>query len=201
MKEPLPNWVDEVMQGLVYWVGYKQQLYRNYPIREGELVGEALSLLSSKVEKDMRINAEVAYEKLCGKWNKKERADIVISTKSDKFEYKKNVKIVIEVKRKEAPLKEVEKDFIKLAKLKNKNEKIRCFLLYVSPNVRPKDYVTDAGAASKGEVPIKNGFGFVGQVRKVKKASDRFFTIVEGRKVHNAIEKSHFVCLVEVGKN
>jgi hypothetical protein len=134
MNEPLPEWSKEVFQGLVYWIGYKQQLYNHYPIREGEIVSETLGLLSSKIDNTFRINAEVMYKDIIKDWDNNQRADIVISQKSEKFDYHKDALFVIEVKRKEAPESEVKKDLERLAKLKDKNKNLRCFLLYVSPN-------------------------------------------------------------------
>lgn len=70
MEPVLPKWSDKVLRGLAYWIGYKKQLYDFYPIREGELVGEALSLLSSKLDNDFRLNAEVKYRDMCVEWKK-----------------------------------------------------------------------------------------------------------------------------------
>jgi len=197
MNESLPNWANEVFQGLVYWIGYKQQLYNHYPIREGEIVGETLSLLSSKIDNVFRINAEVMYKHIVKDWDNNQRADIVISKKNKNFDYKEHALFVIEVKRKEAPEKEVDKDLERLAKLKEKNENIRCFLLYVSPNEKPK-YVNDSGTASRKIITLPKNY--IAQVRLVKKALNKFYTFKDGKKVNNAIQKAHYACLIEIGK-
>jgi len=197
MNEPLPEWSKEVFQGLVYWIGYKQQLYNHYPIREGEIVGETLGLLSSKVDNTFRINAEVMYKNIVKDWDNTQRADIVISQKSEDFNYQKDALFVIEVKRKEAPENEVKKDLERLAKLKDKNQNIRCFLLYVSSNEKPK-YVSDLGVASRKIINLRDNY--IAKVRQVKKALSQFYTLKDGKKVNNAIEKAHYACLIEISK-
>ncbi len=198
MNKPLPEWTKEAFQGLVYWIGYKQQLYNHYPIREGEIVGEALMLLSAKVDNTFRINAEVMYKNIAKDWDNNQRADIVISQKSEKFDYQKDALFVIEVKRKEAPESEVKKDLERLAKLKDKNGNLRCFLLYVSSNEKPKKYVSDLGVASRKIIILENDY--IAKVRQVKKALHQFYTLKDGKKVDNAIEKAHYACLIEVCK-
>jgi len=197
MNEQLPEWSKEVFQGLVYWIGYKQQLYNHYPIREGEIVGETLALLSSKIDNTFRINAEVMYKNLVDDWDNNQRADIVISQKNEIFDYKKDSLFVIEVKRKEAPESEVAKDLERLAKLKDKNKNLRCFLLYVSPNEKPK-YVSDLGIASREIIYLENNY--IAKVRQVKKALSQFYTLKDGKKVEHAVEKAHYACFIEIGK-
>ena len=197
MNEQLPEWSKEVFQGLVYWIGYKQQLYNHYPIREGEIVGETLALLSSKIDNTFRINAEVMYKNLVDNWNNNQRADIVISKKNENFDYKKDALFVIEVKRKEASKSEVEKDLERLAKLKDKNNNLRCFLLYVSANEKPI-YVSNLGLASRKIIHLKNNY--IAKVRQVKKALNQFYTYKDGKKIDNAIEKAHYACFIEISK-
>ena len=200
MNQQLPEWSKKVFQGLVYWIGYKQELYNEYPIREGEIVGETLSLLSSKIDSSFRINAEIMYKDLCDSWDNNQRADIVISQRNkNDFDYKKDSLFVIEVKRKEAPKDEVKKDMERLAKLKEKNKNVRCFLLYVSPNERPKKYVGKTGKASSIEIELENNY--IAKVRQVKKALNKFYTLnKDGKRITNAVNKAHYSCLIEIDK-
>jgi len=197
MNEQLPEWSKEVFQGLVYWIGYKQQLYNHYPIREGEIVGETLALLSSKIDNTFRINAEVMYKNLVDDWDNNQRADIVISQKNKNFDYKKDALFIIEVKRKESSKSEVNKDLERLAKLKDKNNNLRCFLLYVSANEKPI-YVTDSGIASRQKILLENNY--IARVRQVKKALSQFYTIENGQKINNSIKKAHYACFIEISK-
>jgi len=48
------------------------------------------------------------YKHIVKDWDNNQRADIVISKKNKNFDYKEHALFVIEVKRKEAPEKEVD---------------------------------------------------------------------------------------------
>ena len=183
--------ISEVLQGLAYWIGYKQQLYRHYPIREGEIVGELLSLFSSKFDSNYMIEAEVMYKSLCKGWGKTtERADIVIT------DVKTSEKYVIEVKRKEASTMDILDDFYRLGKLKGKDESIICLFIHASPNQRPTRFVDGSGKAVRRKSTLINT-RFT-QVRIVKKASNQFYSFVNGKKVDSAVEKAHYVSLTEI---
>lgn len=183
--------IEEVLQGLVYWIGYKQQLYRHYPIREGEIVGELLALLSAIFDSNYKIEAEVMYKSLSKGWGKTtERADIVITDIATAEKY------VFEVKRKEAPLADVLGDLYRLAKLKDKDNTIQCFLIHVSPNERYSEFVDQDGKAVRSKkILVHHRYT---QVRMVKKALNQFYSFVDGKKVDSAVEKAHYSCLVEV---
>jgi len=137
------------------------------------------------------------YKDIVKDWDNNQRADIVISKKNESFNYNKDSIFVIEVKRKEAPESEVTKDLERLAKLKDKNKSLRCFLLYVSPNKKPK-YVNASGVASRKTIHLENNY--IARVRQVKKASSQFYSFKDGKKVNNAIEKAHYACFIEIGK-
>jgi len=191
MRKQFDKNISEVLQGLAYWIGYKQQLYRHYPIREGEIVGELLSLSSSRFDSKYMVEAEVMYKSLCKGWGKKtERADIVIT------DVKTSEKYVIEVKRKEADNRDVAGDFYRLANLKDKDNSITSLLIHVSPNARPTRFVDESGKAVRSkETLVYNRFT---QVKMVKKALNQFYSFVDGKKVDSAVEKAHYVSLIEV---
>lgn len=191
MRKNFDKNISEVLQGLAYWIGYKQQLYRHYPIREGEIVGELLSLSSSRFDSYYMVEAEVMYKSLCKGWGKTtERADIVIT------DVKTSEKYVIEVKRKEADIKDVLEDFYRLGKLKDKDNSITSLLIHVSPNARPTRFVDENGKAVRNkETLIYSRFT---QVKMVKKALNQFYSFVNGKKVDSAVEKAHYVSLIEV---
>lgn len=206
--DDLPEWSGNVLQGLAYWIGYKKQHYRFYPIREGEIVGETLGLLSSKLDNNLRLNAEVMFKDMCDKWKGNGRADIVISSKrKENFDYKTDVRYIIEVKRRESNKNEIEKDLKRLAKFSEttKNKNVRCFILLVSQDKRPDKYVRKDGNADTNNIPIDDSLAYVARVRQVKKALDKFFAFTIGKdkkkkKTTNVTNKAHYVCLIEVVK-
>jgi len=139
------------------------------------------------------------YKKLSKQWQGNHRADIIISKKNSSFNYINDALFVIEVKRKEAPKNEVNEDLKRLAKLKRSNKNIRCFLLYVSANERPKQFVNKSGKARKRKIKIDENY--IAIVRQVKKAIDKFYTLKNGKKINNAIDKAHYACFIEVKEN
>ena len=139
------------------------------------------------------------YKKLSKQWQGNHRADIIISKKNSSFNYINDALFVIEVKRKEAPKNEVNEDLKRLAKLKKNNKNIRCFLLYVSANERPKQFVNKSGKATKRKIKIDENY--IAIVRQVKKAIDKFYTLKNGKKINNAIDKAHYACFIEVKEN
>jgi len=206
-KTDVPDWSNGVLQGLAFWVGYKKQHYHEYPIREGEIVGETLSLLSSKLDSNFQLNAEVMYRDLCNEWEDNGRADIVISSKNENFDYKDDALFIIEVKRKEANKKEIKKDLERLAKFLeiSKNKNLRCFMLFVSQDTRPADYVKEDGSAKRNIISIAGMPKYKARTRKVKKAIDKFYMYKKDKngnktKIFNAADKAHYACLIEVAK-
>ena len=209
MKTELPECTGKVLQGLAYWIGYREQYFDAHSINEGEIVGEALKLFAAK--SDMRVNAEVMYKTLCSKWSsKKERADIVLSFEPENkedFDYKRDVRNVFEVKRRGASYAEIKKDLKKLAKflsLKN-DENVRAFLLYVSPNKLPKKFVAKDGRAIRGDIGIPETDEYVGRARQVKKSLSTFYRYRKGanntkKKTLEIARNANYACLIEVVK-
>ena len=75
---PLPIWVNPLLQGTSFWMGYKTQLYRHYPLTEGAIVGEAVALLKGNLDSNFRLECERMYKELNVPIETKERADLVI---------------------------------------------------------------------------------------------------------------------------
>lgn len=207
MSLPRPDWTDNVLQGLAYWIGYKKQYYRFYPLSEGAIVGEALSLLASNVDmKSMRLDAEIMYKEICD-WNNNGRADIVIShkildkdapkEKKNGFNYKKQVESIIEVKRYGANSQLIESDFERMADCLKKSEihDLRCFMLLVSQDGIPKKYVTENGKANRKKYIITNRDNYFVQTRRVCKAVAQF-----DHKDKKASDSAYYACLIEVTK-
>lgn len=196
MSNKLPEWSVELLTGLAFWIGYKQQYFRHYRLSEGAIVCEALSLINSKIENRKKLIPEVMYRKLYPKdsnYNRLERADIIIASKdADKNNISKTVEDVIEVKRYSAGKTLIENDLNRLAKLlsSSDNENLRCFLIVVSESKRPKIYVNSNGNARKKPILLNNGYRV--HVRRVCKTTSSFRA--------GNIKNANYACLFEVIK-
>lgn len=96
----------------------------------------------------------------------------------ENFTYQNDVRFVIEVKRRESAKSEVKKDLQRLAKFleKSKNPHVRCFLLYISQDKRPDEYVTKEGKASGNKnITIKKSDRYVARSRMARHAIDKFY--------------------------
>jgi hypothetical protein len=166
----MPDWSGRLLQGLSYWVAYKNVLYPGYPLREAALIAEATTLLYTNKDK-YSINCEIMYKNLQGlqkhtfeskneeneflKFKNslgEKRVDLIINSKENE-----NIEeYLIEVKRKLDDDKvveenEIDKDIDRLAEyLKyTTNKNARCFVLVVSQNDIPRKFVNDSFRAQK----------------------------------------------------
>jgi len=181
VENKIPNWANPLLQGLSYWLGYKKQLFKHYPLSEGAIIGEAVHLIYANISEKDQLYCEVMYKTL----NKKlqvsmgnQRADVVIKNKTD-------TNCIIEVKRIQATERLIEDDFLKLSRAKSEMPNTRCFLLLVAQGRRPSNYVNEDGVAIRGFI---HGGNYKLKVRRVCKASDTF------KKIDNA----NYACLIEV---
>ena len=197
--EQTPAWTDNVLQGLTYWVGYKKQYYRFYPLSEGALVAELLSLLSANTDSSSIIIPEVMYKKICSEWKKKDgtRVDISIAfKKKENFSHAKHTHTVIEVKRDMKGNKnKITNDIERLAKCLSKSNisGLRGFLILVSQDHRPEKFVSSKGNARHKEFKIEKYPNYIAKVRRVCKSTSSFKG--EGSV---ATEHAHYACLIEV---
>lgn len=162
--EKLPYWAEKVLQGISFWMGYKTQLFYNYPLTEGAIVGEVISLINGNLTDGFSLNCEVMYKKLNTQIDSQERADLVIY-------FKDKLHTIIEVKRAKASNQKISDDLLRLARCHKVNPSVRCFLVIVSQKFRPSSYVNDTGKAVTKEI---NGDGFVAKVRRATKAAASF---------------------------
>lgn len=175
--ETPPKWTERVLQGAAFWIGYKSQLY-HYPLTEGAIVGEAASLLNSKLKNGYILECEQMYKDLNVPDPGQTRADLVIKESE-------RIDTVIEVKRAKSPNKKVSEDFKRLAMCHKANPDSRCFLLIVSQGFRPKKYITEEGKAILEEI---KGKGYKAKVRRACKAASSF----------KSKDRAHYACLIEV---
>ena len=158
MKEAVPKWAKSTLQGLAYWSGYKKLFYPYYKLTEGAYVGELCqSIQSHKSDEDV-LEAERMYKEIFPGLSGQIRVDLVLGTK-DKEKIKKfregkkknkripiidseNVHTIIEIKRYEQ-FKKIKEDLVRLANAKVKNNQVRCFLIVVCVDGRPKEFVNE----------------------------------------------------------
>ena len=81
MKPDLPSWVDSVLQGITFWLGYKRQYYRGYHLTEGAIVGELTQLLYSNIENNKKVICEKMYKEIIEEWDGLHRLDLLIKDK------------------------------------------------------------------------------------------------------------------------
>jgi len=175
----LPKWTDPLLQGLSYWIGYKKQLYPHHPLSEGAIVAESQNLIYSRLEKGQKLYCEYPYTNIINVKNEN-RVDLVI-TENDK------PSVVIEVKRIEAGMSLIYRDFEKLLVLKSGNKNLKCFVLLVCQQKIPKKFVRRDGISFKGKISIKS---IDVKVLRTCKSTNSF--------KKEAISKANYVSLIEV---
>ena len=173
-----PYWAEKLLQGTSFWMGYKTQLYRHYPLTEGAIIGEAVSLIKGTLKEYYQLECELMYKDLNVETTTRQRADLVIKKGA-------NIDSVIEVKRAKSTHKKVTEDFKRLAKCHKSNPKARCFLLLVSQKFRPSNYINEKGKAIAKEIKAE---GYIAKVRRACKAASSF----------ESKESAHYSCLIEV---
>lgn len=176
----LSKWVNPLLQGLAYWVGYRKQIYPYYKLSEGAIIAESQLLISARLETGENLECEVFHNKIYNT-PKFVRADLVI------YDSKK-IKYVIEVKRYEAGIKRILEDFKKLAILKNEaKDEFQCFVLLVSQQKLPKEFVNKNGLAKRGKLKFESLD--VNVIRNCKSTAS--FN-------SKAIQRSNYCALIEV---
>lgn len=192
-----PKWLETALQGLAYWMGHRQSLFRTYPLTEGAMVAEACNLIFANLSPELVILPERMYRDLVRPegnpfQGKLTRADLVICDKTvNQNNVNANisvyVKYVIEVKRGSASNQLIDEDLKRLCQLKNAgNTDIRCFLFVISEGHAPKRFVNN-GKSIKGWNEIQGCSGYY-RVRRTVKASPSF----------SNKERAHYVCMIEV---
>jgi hypothetical protein len=196
--EKVRNAIENSLQGLAFWMGYRNTTCHEYVFTEYSLVDEFSSLLKSLLGREYIIKREEKYSNHFPEIKKGDRMDLFITDKDAKKKY-----AVIEVKRwrvKDRTTKkgdkekqynddEIEKDIIILAKLKRNND-IPCFFILISERARPTEYVGENGNAVKKEFKIEGYDDLEYSVIRVLKASASF----------KEKENAYYCCLVEILK-
>jgi len=179
-KNSLEVSIEIALQGLAHYISYRQMIYNWYPLNEGALVAEFVNLLYGKLDKSLKIRCEDKYDKLGGR-----RMDVGILRKDTEDRV-----AIIEFKRIQAGKKLIFEDIEKLAEVKDKN--ISRFLVVVSEEKLPKEYVNENGEASNKILLQKNGFS--AKVVRVLKSTSAF----RWRNGGETPPKANYCCLIEV---
>ncbi|WP_116898820.1 MULTISPECIES: hypothetical protein [unclassified Wenzhouxiangella] len=197
MPERLP-FLEDALQGLAFWVGYRRAYFRNYPLAEASLVAESCNLIQSKITSDQKLYPELLYRRLADTAGRNElgdlwRADLAILDAACPDPYKEHVwdavQFVFEVKRATAPPAEIDQDLRRLLHFKEMcRHGARAFLIVASEAKLPGRFVDPEKGQSRlhaHEIPETAG---VYHVRRTVKAASSF----------EKKESAHFVCICEI---
>lgn len=189
----IPSWLERALQGLVFWIGHRRQLYSGYPLGESAFVAELCNLIYTHLPERYVLRCEVQYTELvsgnaeASVLSAKARADIVISEKIDGKREGAIPKWVIEVKRGSAPSAQIAHDLKRLAAVKSAHGTMTTFLVIIAEASRPKSYVSEAGKSKLGWRDIE-GHALKYRVRRTLKAAHAFTNP----------DTAQYACLLEV---
>ncbi|MCL2101844.1 MAG: hypothetical protein FWH22_09060 [Fibromonadales bacterium] len=213
MSKPVPNPEKHIhasikiaLQGLAFWISYRQVLYYEHSIHEATLVSKFLDLLRGKLNNSLAICNESQYEK------GKKRTDVEIREKTvekdngSKEKCKGKKLAVIEFKRNQASMKDIKNDIEKLIEVK-RNEGIPCYLVVTSDKKPPKIFevmkkkAPKIFEAMKENAPKKNlsdiKFSLKKEIKKYAKFNNFKSTGYLYSKKGN-IQKANYCSLLEI---
>ena len=176
------------LQGLAFWVSYRQILHHLHLLSEGALVNQFATLLNAKLGYNFKILCEQQFDK-----SKKLRMDVEIRQKNPD----KRV-AVIEFKRILAGKTSINSDIKKL--LKNADSYVLRFLIVVSEKELPKEYVNENGEAVSKKLILPDGSS-ANVIRVLKSTKSFRWKKREDKKKDKEIEippVANYCCLIEV---
>lgn len=185
-KNDIPNWLNMAMRGVVCWIGWRRSFYRMHNLVEGAIVAEVCNIIAANLGDGQQLICEKLYKEINPNFpiGKSPRADLAIVQKQKKSRV---ITHVIEVKRSSSA--KILDDVERLGELKLLNPEIKTYLLIVSEQKRPCDYVTENGCAVRNVFKHKvkkNKYEY--NVRRVVKMSHTF------KKKNHA----HYACILEI---
>lgn len=174
-----PVWVESALQGLAFWMGYRKQLYRHHPLPEGAMVAELAAIMSANLREGDRLACEYLYSKAT---DAEDRSLVDIAILKEEVPH-----TFIEVKRGNAWIRLLEKDMLKLWRVKSAVPSARCFLIIGSQGNLPGRFVDkETGNAIKGMFMTSDDVRY--KVVRVCKAASSF----------NKKSSAMYSCLLEV---
>lgn len=117
----LPRFIQAGIRGVLYWMGYRNSIYKSHDIMEGAIVEEITKIIKAHLSTKKEIKCEFPYNKIDYSSKSKtsdrsQRADFVIKYKKKFLEGK--ITSIFEVKRfKKTNIKLIKKDIDKLTEL------------------------------------------------------------------------------------
>jgi len=175
-KTTIESGIKAALQGLAFWMSYRQIHYYRHSLSEGALVDEFVNLLEVKLGKEFKVYREKPYDK-----PEKKLMDVEI--KQDDLRV-----AAIEFKRILAGTTSILDDMKKLLKLKD----VSRFVVVASEKERPAKYVDKSGKAIKGNLIQKGEGNFSAYVKRVLKSAAGF------GKGEKKLPKANYCCLIEV---
>lgn len=196
----VPRWISQPLQTLAFWVAYQNEIYRHHPLPEGALVAELTRLIDSAVGHDMLVVREPMYRDVLPQgsedWQTRGRADMAVIGREQSSGH--GCHAIVEVKRADAPMCQLDNDLRKLALYKQANKNARAFIVVVAQAGRPDRWVADDGVAVREEEVFdftsaddsmgQTHLNVTSRVRLVKKASGSFISV----------GNASYCCLIEV---
>ena len=200
MTKKLPYWSEKTLQGLAYWIGYRNCYYFDHPLTEGAIIAETCSLIYSHLSENERLLAEIMYKNLINDKSNDlttnhTRADLVIIN-TRKYKRKENisniVNCIIEVKRAEAGKKLIIEDIKRLHNALNYNDNldVRAFLIVVSQSRINLPIANSSGCANRKFSEITQGIPC--NIIRLCKATSSFNK--------DNIKRAKYACIIEVYK-
>lgn len=173
----VPDYIINAMQGLAYWIGYKKCLYNYYSLSELAIGAEFSSLLQSGANENEIVLCERQYCNFFTEGNipndvnkhrmdltvaelknpKKEIAVILDDDNKQKIGFLRGkAKVVFEVKLQSSSKSLIKEDFKWLKKIKKANPSIITYMLLVSQDQVPEEFVDDASGHGKRDCQLVN---------------------------------------------
>jgi len=147
------------VQALAYRIGYEQERYRYYKLREIAIVSELVCLLDGALSKnEWLIDCEVPFSEILGikKKGHQRHVDFAIRKYSKKQDGRKSHCALIEVKRFQSGFKAIEKDIRRIADLKKNKEGLSGWVIVCSPGKLPPSWLNDSGHATRKHINVNN---------------------------------------------
>ena len=190
----LPRWCESTLQGLAFWMGYRQQCYGHHSLTEGAINTAFTELLFAHTA-NVDVRCEKQYKKFLPQKKlgplitSESRADIVLlcpKPGTGKIHIDQ-AQIVIEIKRYSSSAQLINDDINRLSEaIGTAPYPLRGFLLVTSQGKRPRRYTNKKGVAKTHILQTCQGVSY--KVRRVCKAAGSF----------RLKENAHYVCLIEI---
>lgn len=188
-----PPWLKKSLQGIAFWLGYRQALYARKPLTEAAIVTELSDLIHTNLRNNLELRGEVPFssflkDDLPAALGKHARVDLVVATKLPRAagqRSKLRTEYIIEVKRGGSTKASIDADLKRLWEVKNTRPSRRTLLFVISEGERPKRFTSSDGKPRDGRIAIPNREGFF-RVHDVYTATGS-----DGKSVH-------YACHIEV---